>query len=75
MKIFAAIMIVSALWAVLGGVLGGCSGRQVSEDRRAPAGEAWVWESLDRHARLAPSPVLPASHPLTRLGRSPSQSA
>jgi hypothetical protein len=75
MKVVAAVMIVSALWAVLGGVLGGCSSRQVSEDRRAPAGEAWVWESLDRDARLAPSPALPDSHPLARLGRAPSQSA
>jgi hypothetical protein len=74
-KIIAAIMIVTALWVLLGAILGGCSSRPASGDRRWTAGGAWVWESLDRGARLVPGSGLPASHPLARLGRTPSQSA
>lgn len=75
MKLVAVVMIVTALWVVLGAVLSGCSSRRVAGARRAAAGEAWLWESLDGHVQLARSTVLPVSHPLARLGRSPSQSA
>ena len=75
MKIFVVVMVVTALWLVLGAVLSGCSSRPVGGDRRGWTGEAWLWESLDRHTRLTCDAALPASHPLARLGRSSSQSA
>jgi hypothetical protein len=72
-KTLAVVMIVTALWMVLGAVLSGCSSRSVAGGRPGVQGEAWLWEALDRHARLARDAALPASHPLARLGRFPSQ--
>jgi hypothetical protein len=74
-KLVAVVLIVTALWVVLGAVLSGCTSRQATGTRPVAAGEAWLWESLDCHARLARDAALPASHPLARLSRSPSQPA
>ena len=67
MGIFVIVMIVTALWIVLGAVLH--DGRDRIRDLGA---QAWWWESSERSARLACCHSLPPSHPLARLGRSPS---
>jgi hypothetical protein len=73
MKVLAAILIVTALWVVLGAVLGGCAGRRAAGDR--PAGQPWVWQTLEGPDPLIGAGRLPASHPLARLDRSPSRPA
>ena len=63
MWVFVAVMIVTALWIVLGAVLHGGS-----ELARTPGGEAWWWEASDRSASPARyTAALPSSHPLARL--------
>ena len=55
MWVFVAVMIVTALWFVLGAVLH--HGTALTRD---PAGEAWLTGLACHHA-------LPSSHPLARL--------
>jgi hypothetical protein len=61
MWIIVAVLIVTALWIVVGAVHG---------DREAPrdtfAGEAWWWESFHHTSGLAGHDALPPSHPLAR---------
>jgi hypothetical protein len=66
-KVLVVVLVLTALWMVLGAVLGGCSSRRAARELDGVAGEAWLWESLDRHARLAGAAALPASHPLARI--------
>lgn len=68
MRIVAAVMLLTALWLVLGAVLHGGHART-----RDVAGEAWWWESFQRSGDVTRHP-LPSSHPLARLGRAPSRS-
>jgi hypothetical protein len=58
MWVFAAVMIVTALWFVLGAVLH--HGHGLTRDT---AGEVWLADLACHHA-------LPSSHPLARLTRS-----
>jgi hypothetical protein len=67
MGIFVIVMIVTALWIVLGAVLH--DGRDRTRDLGA---QTWWWEASERSAGLAYRQSLPPSHPLARLGRSPS---
>jgi hypothetical protein len=69
MWVFVAVMIVTALWFVLGAVLHG--GREVARDT---AGDAWWWESSDRSTGLVGHHALPSSHPLARLTHSSARS-
>jgi hypothetical protein len=62
MWVFVAVMIVTALWFVLGAVVHGAD-----EIARDVAGEAWWWESSSRTAGPASYQSLPSSHPLARL--------
>jgi len=61
MWIFAAVLILTALWVVVGTVHGN---REVPRD--TVAGDVWWWESSTRSTGL-PSHDLPPSHPLARL--------
>ena len=61
MWVFVAVMIVTALWIVLGAVLHGGSDRAGDTTRTA-----WWWESTGRSTGIAPFQALPPSHPLAR---------
>ena len=69
MRTLAVVMFLSALWLVLGAVLHGghASARDV-------AVEAWWWESFQRSGDVVARHPLPSSHPLARVGRTPSRS-
>jgi hypothetical protein len=69
MWVRAAVMIVTALWIVLGAVLHG--GNDIACE---VAGQAWWWESSARSTGLACYHALPPTHPLARLLHSPWQS-
>lgn len=62
MVVVVAVMIVTAVWIVLGAVLH--AGSELGCDI---GGEPWWWESSDR---LAAPRALPSTHPLARLNRS-----
>jgi hypothetical protein len=80
MKVFAAVVIVSAVWIVIAFVLGGCAGRKraTPSDARpgsfSDAGRApWMWEQHGSVVSLGQTAVVPAGHPLSRvLARPPS---
>lgn len=61
MWVFVVVMIVTALWIVLGAVLHGGSG--LAGDT---ASTVWWWDSVGRSTTLAPYHALPPSHPLAR---------
>ncbi|HEV8586218.1 MAG TPA: hypothetical protein VGT02_14730 [Methylomirabilota bacterium] len=66
MKVFAAVMIVTAIWFVLASVREGRG--------HAPArggGEAWMIEQHDPVVRLGRETAIPAGHPLARLSTDP----
>ena len=62
MWVFVAVMIVTALWIVLGAILHG--GNELARDT---GGDTWWWESSDRSTGPARYTTLPSSHPLARL--------
>ena len=64
MWIVAVVMIVTALWIILGAVVH--DGRATASD---VAGEAWWWEACDRSSP-AVHQALPPSHPLARSSQS-----
>ena len=66
MGIVVTVMIVSALWIVLGAVLHG--GPDLPRDLGR---EAWWWESSERSTHLASSHSLPPSHPLVAWRQGP----
>jgi len=67
-RIVVVVMVVTALWLILGAVLHG--GRTATTDAVA---EPWWWESC-RRSPVRDDEVLPPSHPLAHLTRSPSRS-
>ena len=67
MAILVVVMVVTALWIVLGAVLHG--GHDVTAEA---AGQAWWWDACQRSTSVAWHGALPASHPLARLRESPS---
>ncbi|HET7342013.1 MAG TPA: hypothetical protein VFL90_11155 [Methylomirabilota bacterium] len=73
MKIVATSLVLAWLWTLVPVLLGLCGARS-RRHRPAAAAEPWVWDALDRGA-LGQDPALPASHPLTRLGRPTAPSA
>lgn len=62
MWVFVAVMIVTALWFVLGAVV-----HQADEIARDVAAEVWWWESTSGGANPASYRALPSTHPLARL--------
>ena len=62
MWVFVAVMIVTALWFVLGAVV-----HEGDEIARDVAAEVWWWESTSGTASLASYHALPSTHPLARL--------
>jgi hypothetical protein len=71
MKILATGVLLAWLWTLIPVMLGLCGARKRGRDSAEAQSKPWVWD--DRHAALAHDPSLPDSHPLSRLGRSPSQ--
>ena len=75
MKVFAAVMIVSAVWLLLAFALAGCGGRKPAATAQATphgfpgAGAApWMWEQHSTVVSLGHKAVMPASHPISRIG-------
>ena len=64
MWIVPVVMIVTALWIILGAVVH--DGRETASDI---AGQAWWWETCDRSS-AAVQQTLPPSHPLARSSQS-----
>lgn len=75
MKVFAAVMIVSAVWLLLAFALAGCGGRKPSAAAYAmpqafPGADAapWMWEQHSTVVSLGHKAVVPPSHPIFRIG-------
>ena len=75
MKVFAAVMIVSAVWLLLAFALAGCGGRKPSAAAHAVphafpgAGAApWMWEQHSTVVSLGHKAAMPPSHPISRIG-------
>jgi len=75
MKVFAAVMIVSAVWLLLAFALAGCGGRKPSATAHATphgfpgaAAAPWMWEQHSTVVSLGHKAVMPASHPISRIG-------
>ena len=75
MKVFAAVMIVSALWVLLAFALAGCGGRKPSAAAHAMphafpgVGAApWMWEQHSTVVSLGHKAAMPPSHPISRIG-------
>jgi hypothetical protein len=75
MKVFAAVMIVSAVWLLLAFALAGCGGRKPSTAAHAmpqafPGADAapWMWEQHSTVVSLGHKVVMPPSHPIARIG-------
>jgi hypothetical protein len=78
MKVFAAVVIVSAVWVMFAFVLGGCAGRKrraASQTMPGSLGDAggapWMWEQHGTVVSLGQAAVVPAGHPLFRVGARP----
>lgn len=74
MKVFAAVMIVSAVWLLLAFALAGCGGRKPSATAHATpqgfpgAGAApWMWEQHSTVVSLGLKAVMPPNHPIYRM--------
>lgn len=74
MKVFAAVMIVSAVWLLLAFALAGCAGRKAPAAAHAMpqsftgAGAApWMWEQHGTVVSLRQKVVMPPSHPISRV--------
>jgi hypothetical protein len=74
MKVFVAVMIVSAVWLVLAFALAGCGGRKSSAAAHATphpfpgAGASpWMWEQHGSVVSLRQTAVIPSSHPIARV--------
>ncbi len=75
MKVFAAVMIVSAVWLLLAFALAGCGGRKASSVGHAmpPSfpgahAEPWMWEQHGTVVSLRQTAVVPPNHPISRWG-------
>jgi hypothetical protein len=75
MKVFAAVMIVSAVWLLLAFALAGCGGRKPSAAVHAtphafPDADAapWMWEQHSAVVSLGHKAAMPPSHPISRIG-------
>lgn len=72
MKVFVAVMIVSAVWLLLAFALAGCGRRKASAAHAMPpsfrgAGPApWMWEQHGTVVSLRQNVVMPPSHPISR---------
>jgi hypothetical protein len=62
MWVFVAVMIVTAVWFVLGAVV-----HEADEIARDVAAEVWWWESTSGKTSPASYHALPSTHPLARL--------
>ncbi len=74
MKVFAAVMIVSAVWLLLAFALAGCGGRKPSAVAHAtpqafPGADAapWMWEQHSTVVSLGHKAGMPPSHPISRI--------
>ena len=67
MKVFAVVLIISAIWFILASVREGRGRFRTCFDLDS----AWVIEQHDPVVRLGQHAVLPASHPLARLSAEP----
>ena len=74
MKVFAAVMIVSAVWLLLAFALAGCGGRKSSSAAHVTpqsfpgAGASpWMWEQHGSVVSLRQQTVMPPGHPIARV--------
>jgi hypothetical protein len=74
-KVFAAVMIVSAVWLLLAFALAGCGGRKPSAAANAtphafPRADAapWMWEQHSTVVSLGHKAAVPPGHPISRIG-------
>ncbi|HUF93441.1 MAG TPA: hypothetical protein VMR23_13760 [Candidatus Limnocylindria bacterium] len=74
MKVFAAVMIVSAVWLLLAFALAGCGGRKAATAAHAGppslpgAGAApWMWEQHGTVVSLGQKAVVPPGHPISKV--------
>jgi hypothetical protein len=75
MKVFVAVMLVSAVWLVLAFALAGCGGRKSSAPAHAlrpslPGGgaEPWMCEQHGSVVSLRQTGAVPPNHPVSRWG-------
>ena len=74
MKVFAAVMIVSAVWLLLAFALAGCGGRKPAAAHATPQSfpgadaAPWMWEQHSTVVSLGHKAAMPPSHPLSRIG-------
>jgi hypothetical protein len=75
MRVFATVLIVTAVWIVLARVLNGCSGHATPGlHPGASVADAWMWEEHDRVVSLTQDAAIPRGHPLARLVGEPTTS-
>ena len=74
MKVFAVVIIVSAVWLLLAFALAGCGRRKSSSAAHAmphsfPGAGAspWMWEQHGSVVSLRQQTVMPPSHPIARV--------
>ncbi len=68
MKVFATVVIVTAVWIVLARVLGGGLHGATGPQSSAALADAWMWEEHDGVVSLRQDAPIPAGHPLAKLG-------